>query len=111
MATEWPPVFVKAIPAKTMQDGMAALQRDTQAAWNDGYALTSQPWVPGGRTPAGIICLILGVLLLLGPVPLGFAVSNPIPVLIVVLIGVFFVYAGVVSKTPGMLTATFSRQR
>jgi hypothetical protein len=111
MTANLPPVVVKTYQARTLADATALLQGDTNAAWADGYALSSQAWAPGGRTPAGIICLILGVLFLLSPVPIASISKNPIPILVLVGIALFFIYAGVVSRSPGTLSVTFARQR
>jgi hypothetical protein len=45
------------------------------------------------------------------PVPIASISKNPIPILVLVGIALFFIHAGVVSRSPGTLSVTFARQR
>jgi hypothetical protein len=109
MATEWPPVVAKSYQARTLAEATALLQRDAGAAWADGYALSSQTWAPGGRSVAGVICLVLGLLWVLGAV--WVALFSPLLALVQLAIAIFFVFAGVKSASPGTLAVTFARAR
>ena len=109
MATGWPPVVVKTFPARTLAEATALLQRDASAAWADGYAVSSQTWAPGGRSIAGNICLVLGVLWAIGALALLLFV--PVPALIQLVVAIVFIYIGAKSVSPGTLAVTFTRPR
>jgi hypothetical protein len=109
MAAQWPPVVVKTYQARTLADATAQLQVEAQAAWADGYAVSSQTWAPGGRSIAGNICLVLGVLWVIGA--LALLLFIPIPALIQLGVAIFFVYAGAKSESQGTLAVTFARAR